>query len=160
MPFKSKKQEDYLRINKPKIYKKWKNDYGDGGVNINIPGGNVNMTEKDVTATVQDGTTWAQINKSYERKGDASFLIEQELDVSEDGRVSIQAWDREGRGGAGAEITFQNENISLNAGRADKENFVSVKGRIPFEDGGMADGNCPVDGEAIRGKTKIRMKGK
>lgn len=28
MPFKSKKQRDYLKINEPKIYKKWKKKYG------------------------------------------------------------------------------------------------------------------------------------
>ena len=154
MPFKSKKQETYLKINEPKVYKKWKNDYEEGGININIPGGDVNFTEKDVTATVQSGPTWMQLNKGYERKGDASFLIEQELDVSEDGRVSIQAWDREGRGGAGAEITFQNENVSLNAGRDNKENFVSLQGRIPFEDGGM--NGCPMDGAVMKGGTKIK----
>ena len=103
---------------------------------------------------MQSGPTWMQLNKGYERKGDASFLIEQELDVSEDGRVSIQAWDREGRGGAGAEITFQNENVSLNAGRDNKENFVSLQGRIPFEDGGMA--GCPMDGAVMKGGTKIK----
>ena len=152
MPFKSKKQETYLKINEPKVYKKWKRDYDKGGVNLQIPGGNLNMTESDVTATMEDGPTWAQLNKPF--KGDASVLIEQELDVSEDGRVSIQAWDREGRGGAGAEITFQNENVSLNAGRDNKENFVSLQGRIPFEDGGMA--GCPMDGAVMKGGTKIK----
>ena len=29
MPFKSQRQEDFLKINKPKIYKKWKKEYGD-----------------------------------------------------------------------------------------------------------------------------------
>jgi hypothetical protein len=29
MPFKSQRQEDFLKINKPKIYKKWKKKYGD-----------------------------------------------------------------------------------------------------------------------------------
>ena len=29
MPFKSQKQKDFLKINKPKIYKKWKKKYGD-----------------------------------------------------------------------------------------------------------------------------------
>ena len=28
MPFKSKKQQDFLRINHPEIYKKWKKKYG------------------------------------------------------------------------------------------------------------------------------------
>lgn len=28
MPFKSKKQKIWLKINKPKIYKKWKKKYG------------------------------------------------------------------------------------------------------------------------------------
>ena len=28
MPFKSQRQEDFLKINKPKIYKKWKKKYG------------------------------------------------------------------------------------------------------------------------------------
>jgi len=28
MPFKSKKQMEYLRINHPKIYKRWKKKYG------------------------------------------------------------------------------------------------------------------------------------
>lgn len=28
MPFKSKKQRTYLRINNPKLYKKWKRKYG------------------------------------------------------------------------------------------------------------------------------------
>jgi len=32
MPFKSKKQEDYLRINEPKVYKKWKKRYNKGGI--------------------------------------------------------------------------------------------------------------------------------
>lgn len=32
MPFKSKKQETYLKINEPKVYKKWKRDYDKGGV--------------------------------------------------------------------------------------------------------------------------------
>ena len=32
MPFKSKKQETYLKINEPKIYKKWKKNYKDGGL--------------------------------------------------------------------------------------------------------------------------------
>lgn len=27
-PFKSKKQRDYLKINNPKIYKRWKKKYG------------------------------------------------------------------------------------------------------------------------------------
>lgn len=154
MPFKSKKQETYLKINEPKVYKKWKNDYEEGGININIPGGDVNFTEKDVTATVQSGPTWMQLNKGYERKGDASFLIEQELDVSEDGRVSIQAWDREGRGGAGAEVTFQNENLSVTGGRSNKENYVGVEGRISFNEGGMA--GCPMDGAVMKGGTKIK----
>ncbi len=28
MPFQSTKQRKYLQINKPKLYKKWKNTYG------------------------------------------------------------------------------------------------------------------------------------
>ena len=28
MPFKSKKQKTFLKINKPKIYRKWKKKYG------------------------------------------------------------------------------------------------------------------------------------
>ena len=28
MPFKSKKQRTYLKINNPKLYKKWKRKYG------------------------------------------------------------------------------------------------------------------------------------
>ena len=28
MPFKSKKQRDFLKINKPKIYNRWKTKYG------------------------------------------------------------------------------------------------------------------------------------
>ncbi len=28
MPFKSKKQKDFLKINKPKIYNRWKKKYG------------------------------------------------------------------------------------------------------------------------------------
>ena len=28
MPFKSKKQREYLKINEPKIYKKWKKEHG------------------------------------------------------------------------------------------------------------------------------------
>lgn len=28
MPFKSKKQREYLKINKPSIYKRWKAKYG------------------------------------------------------------------------------------------------------------------------------------
>ena len=28
MPFKSKKQREFLKINKPEIYKKWKKEYG------------------------------------------------------------------------------------------------------------------------------------
>ena len=154
MPFKSKKQETFLKINKPKVYKKWKRDYRNGGVNLKIPGANVNMTERDVTATVQDGPTWAQINKPFSSKGDASFLVEQEIDVSDDGRVSLKAWDTEGRGGAGAEVTFENENVRVNVGRDDKENYVGVEGRIPFNEGGMA--GCPMDGAAIKGGTKIK----
>ena len=152
MPFKSKKQEAFLKINEPKVYKKWREDYRNGGVNLQIPGANVNMTEEDVTATVHDGPTWAQINKPF--KGDASFLVEQEIDVSDDGRVSLKAWDREGRGGAGAELTFQNENLRVTGGRSNKENYVSVEGRIPFNEGGMA--GCPMDGAVIKGGTKIK----
>ena len=92
MPFKSKKQETYLKINEPKVYKKWKRDYDKGGVNLQIPGVNLNMTESDVTATMQDGPTWAQINKPFSQKGDASILVEQELNVTDDGRVSLKAW--------------------------------------------------------------------
>jgi hypothetical protein len=33
MPFKSKKQEDYLRINEPEVYKRWKKRYNKGGMN-------------------------------------------------------------------------------------------------------------------------------
>ena len=44
MPFKSKKQEAFLKINEPKVYKKWKRDYKNGGVNLQIPGVNLNMT--------------------------------------------------------------------------------------------------------------------
>ena len=139
MPFKSKKQETYLKINEPKVYKKWKRDYKNGGVNLQIPGVNLNMTESDVTATVQDGPTWAQINKPFSQKGDASILIEQELNVTDDGRVSLKAWDREGTGGAGAEVTFQNENLSVTGGRSNKENYVGVEGRIPFNGGGLAE---------------------
>jgi hypothetical protein len=32
MPFKSKKQETFLKINEPKVYKKWKRDYNEGGM--------------------------------------------------------------------------------------------------------------------------------
>lgn len=28
MPFKSKQQREWMRINKPKLYKKWKKRYG------------------------------------------------------------------------------------------------------------------------------------
>ena len=28
MPFKSKKQRDWMKINKPEIYKKWKKEHG------------------------------------------------------------------------------------------------------------------------------------
>ena len=28
MPFKSKKQREWMKINKPKLYKKWKKKYG------------------------------------------------------------------------------------------------------------------------------------
>lgn len=28
MPFKSRKQRDYLKINKPEVYRKWKRKYG------------------------------------------------------------------------------------------------------------------------------------
>ena len=28
MPFRSKKQKDFLKINKPKIYNRWKKKYG------------------------------------------------------------------------------------------------------------------------------------
>jgi len=28
MPFKSKKQRDYLKINEPEIYRKWKREHG------------------------------------------------------------------------------------------------------------------------------------
>tara|TARA_R100000963_G_C4615015_1_gene84217 strand:+ start:96 stop:233 length:138 start_codon:yes stop_codon:yes gene_type:complete len=28
MPFKSKKQRDFLKINEPEVYKKWKGKYG------------------------------------------------------------------------------------------------------------------------------------
>jgi len=28
MPFKSKKQKTWMKINKPKIYRKWKSKYG------------------------------------------------------------------------------------------------------------------------------------
>tara|TARA_R100000152_G_C6603375_1_gene59703 strand:- start:183 stop:341 length:159 start_codon:yes stop_codon:yes gene_type:complete len=38
MPFKSKKQETYLKINEPKIYKKWKKRYSHGGMNCPVDG--------------------------------------------------------------------------------------------------------------------------
>ena len=154
MPFKSKKQETFLKINEPKVYKKWKRDYKNGGVNLQIPGVNLNMTESDVTATMEDGPTWAQINKPFSQKGDASILVEQELNVTDDGRVSLKAWDREGTGGAGAEVTFQNENLRVTGGRSNKENYVGVEGRIPFNEGGMA--GCPMDGAIMKGGTKIK----
>ena len=154
MPFKSKKQETYLKINEPKVYKQWRRDYENGGVNLQIPGGNLNLTESDVTATMRDGPTWAQINKSLWRKGDASVLIEQELDVSDDGRVSLKAWDREGAGGAGAEVTFMNDNVRVSGGRANKDNYIRGQVRIPFNEGGMA--GCPMDGAAIKGGTAIK----
>ena len=144
MPFKSKKQEDYLRINEPEVYKRWKKRYDNGGVNLNT-------TEKGITATVQDGPTWAQINKPFNPKGDASILVEQELNVTDDGRVSLKAWDTEGASGAGAELTFQKENVSFTAGRDNKENYVGVEGRIPFNKGGM--NGCPMDGAVIKGGT-------
>ena len=31
MPFKSKKQKEWLKINKPKVYKKWSKRYGKRG---------------------------------------------------------------------------------------------------------------------------------
>jgi len=155
MPFKSKKQEDYLRINEPEVYKRWKKRYDNGGVNLNIaPGVNLNTTEKGITATAQDGPTWAQIKKPFNPKGDASILVEQELNVTDDGRVSLKAWDTEGAGGAGAELTFQKENVSFTVGRDNKENYVGVEGRIPFNKGGM--NGCPMDGAVIKGGTTIK----
>jgi hypothetical protein len=38
MPFKSKKQEAYLKINEPKVYKKWKKNYNMGGMNCPVDG--------------------------------------------------------------------------------------------------------------------------
>jgi|TARA_R100001163_G_scaffold54138_1_gene41454 hypothetical protein len=38
MPFKSKKQETYLKINEPKVYKKWKKNYKHGGMNCPVDG--------------------------------------------------------------------------------------------------------------------------
>jgi len=161
MPFKSKKQETYLKINEPKVYKKWKRDYESGGVNLEIPGGNLNLTESDVTATVQDDSTWAQLNKPL-WKGDASILVEQELNVTDDGRVSLKGWDREGTGGAGAELTFHNENLNVTAGRSNKENYIRGQLRMPFNEGGYQPLNrggmagCPMDGAAIKGGTAIK----
>ena len=30
MPFKSKKQRDWMKINRPDLYRKWKKKYGEG----------------------------------------------------------------------------------------------------------------------------------
>ena len=154
MPFKSKKQKDYLRINKPKIYKKWKNDYKDGGVNINIPGGNVNMTEKDVTATMQSGPTWAEMNVPYNKSKDASALLEQEIYVGKNKTVYLNAQVTEGSGGDRVGITAIGENWNVNANT--DGNNADISGNIVkrFNNGGMA--GCPMDGAAIKGGTKIK----
>jgi len=152
MPFKSKKQETYLKINEPKVYKKWKRDYDKGGVNLQIPGGNLNMTESDVTATMQDGPTWAQLNKRF--KGDASALIEQEVYVDKNKRVYLNMWDKEGAGGAGIGITATGENWNVNATRTKDDTSISGNFVKRFNKGGM--NGCPMDGAIMKGGTKIK----
>ena len=131
MPFKSKKQEDYLRINEPEVYKRWKKRYDNGGINVNVaPGVSINMGPKGIGATVE-GETTIQGNIPLSKEQDASVLIKQEIDVGEDGLVSVNLWKTEGRGGG-----------------------VGIEGRIPFNKGGM--GGCPMDGAVIKGGTTIK----
>ena len=154
MPFKSKKQETYLKINEPKVYKKWKRDYESGGVNLEIPGGNLNLTDRDVTATVQDDSTWAQINKPFRGKGDASALVEQEVYVDENKRVYLNVWDTEGAGGAGIGITATGENWDVNTTHTGDDTSISGRFVKRFNKGGM--NGCPMDGAVIKGGTTIK----
>jgi ssDNA-binding replication factor A large subunit len=165
MPFKSKKQEAFLKINEPKVYKKWREDYKNGGVNIGIPGkainvpipelgASLNVADDEVTATVEDGPTWAQINKPWNKNKDATALLEQELYVDEHKTVHLNARFREGSGGDSVGITAVGEDWDFNA-NTDGDN-VNISGNIvkKFNKGGMA--GCPMDGAVIKGGTKIK----
>ena len=116
MPFKSKKQEDYLRINEPEVYKRWKKRYDNGGINLNVaPGVSINVDPQGIGATIE-GETTIQGNIPFSKNQDASILIEQEIDVGDDGRVSVNLWKTGGRGGG-----------------------VGVEGRLSFSKGGTGE---------------------
>ena len=88
MPFKSKKQEDYLRINKPKIYKKWKNDYKDGGVNLQNP-----FFSKKEKSPVENNNKITDVERSAEKSTTVNFLGEdiKLSDLSDDFGKSYKA---------------------------------------------------------------------
>jgi len=108
MPFKSKKQRTFLQINEPEVYKRWKKRYDNGGINLNVaPGVSINVDPQGIEAMIE-GETTIQGNIPFSKNQDASILIEQEIDVGEDGRVSVNLWKTEGRGrGVGVEGSWK-----------------------------------------------------
>jgi lauroyl/myristoyl acyltransferase len=77
MPFKSKKQETYLKINEPKVYKKWKKNYKDGGLEAS------EQAEEDFRAStgkIKNGK-WVPHKKIKENR--KKMLTPKDLDIKD-----------------------------------------------------------------------------
>lgn len=77
MPFKSKKQETYLKINEPKIYKKWKKNYKNGGFEAS------EQAEKDFrawTGKIKDDK-WVPHKKIKEKR--EKMWIPKDVDIED-----------------------------------------------------------------------------
>ena len=88
MPFKSKKQETYLKINEPKVYKKWKNDYDEGGVNLQNP-----FFSKKEKSPVENNNKITDVERPAEKSTTVNFLGEdiKLSDLSDDFGKSYRA---------------------------------------------------------------------
>ena len=155
MPFKSKKQEDYLRINEPEVYKRWKKRYNNGGVGVSAGVGPITLTltPNELQGTIP-GPTTVQGTVPFSKNEDASVLIEQEVYVDKDTRVYLNMWDKEGAGGAGIGITATGENWDVNATHTGDDTSISGRFVKRFNKGGR--NGCPMDGAVIKGGTTIK----
>ena len=88
MPFKSKKQETYLKINEPKVYKKWKRDYKNGGVNLQNP-----FFFKKEKSPVENNNKITNVEPTAEKSTTVNFLGEdiRISDLSDDFGKSYRA---------------------------------------------------------------------
>ena len=155
MPFKSKKQEDYLRINEPEVYKRWKKRYDNGGLNKEAASEvSFTPTRQGIRVLDLEGGTTIQGNIPFMPNQDAYAAIEQEVYVDKDKRVYVRAWDREGTGGAGVGATMVGDNWSIDTMHGNGETNISGRFVKRFNKGGM--NGCPMDGAVIKGGTKIK----